>query len=158
MLTSQTDHKHFEFLWATWVILIKDLRIWLRQPVTIAATIVPPLVFLLVQALAAQAVGRSPVALVVEDSSPQAAQVAQAIRDADVFRLHEVDAAQAQVLLKKLDVVAVVTIPAGFSQRLQAHQGAMVNVTVNNLNLDFTNDIRRAVPDAITTYYAAQGD
>jgi len=32
-----------------------------------------------------------------------------------------------------------------------------VDVTVNNLNLDFTNDIRRAVPDAITRYYSAQG-
>jgi ABC-type transport system involved in multi-copper enzyme maturation permease subunit len=75
-----------------------------------------------------------------------------------VFRLKEVDAAQAQVLLKNLDVVAVVTIPADFSQRLQAHLGTTVDVTVNNLNLDFTNDIRRAVPDAITRYYLSQGD
>ena len=29
---------------------------------------------------------------------------------------------------------------------------------MNNLNLDFTNDIRRAVPDAITQYYQAQGN
>jgi ABC-type multidrug transport system permease subunit len=98
------------------------------------------------------------VALVVEDSGPQGTSMAQSIRDANVFRLHEVDAVRAQALLKNLDVVAVVTIPAGFSQRVQAHQAATVNVTVNNLNLDFTNDIRRAVPDAITRYYAAQGD
>jgi ABC-2 type transport system permease protein len=84
--------------------------------------------------------------------------MAQAIRDADVFRLQEVDASRAQTLLKNLDVVAVVTIPAGFSQRVQAHLAATINVTVNNLNLDFTNDIRRAVPDAITRYYAAQGN
>ncbi|MBV9258409.1 MAG: ABC transporter permease, partial [Ktedonobacteraceae bacterium] len=32
-----------------------------------------------------------------------------------------------------------------------------VDVTVNNLNLDFTNDIRRSVPDAITQFYHAQG-
>jgi ABC-type multidrug transport system permease subunit len=75
-----------------------------------------------------------------------------------VFRLREVDAARAQVLLKNLDVVAVVSIPAGFSQHVLAHQAATVDVTINNLNLDFTNDIRRAVPDAITRYYAAQGD
>jgi ABC-type multidrug transport system permease subunit len=30
-------------------------------------------------------------------------------------------------------------------------------VGINNLNLDFTSDIRRAVPDAITTYYAGLG-
>jgi ABC-type multidrug transport system permease subunit len=138
--------------------MIKDLQVWLRQPVTMAATVAPALFLILVELLGAQAVGRSPVALVVQDSSPQGMQMAQSIRDANVFRLHEVDAIRAQALLKNLDVVAVVTIPAGFSQRVQAHQAATVNVTVNNLNLDFTNDIRRAVPDAITRYYAAQGN
>jgi len=147
-----------EFFRATRVIMLKDLQVWLRQPVTLIATVAPAVILILVQLLGAQAVGRSPVALVVQDSGPQAARIAQAIRDADVFRLQEVDAARAQVLLRNLDVVAVVSIPAGFSQRVQAHQAATVDVTVNNLNLDFTNDIRRAVPDAITRYYAAEGD
>jgi ABC-2 type transport system permease protein len=154
----QVRHSVAEFFQATWVIFIKDLQVWLRQPVTIAATFVPPLVFLFVQAVGSVAVGRSPVALVILDKGPQGAQIAQAIRNADVFRLQEVDAAKAQSLLKNIDVVAVVTIPADFSQRLEAHQGATVDVTVNNLNLDFTNDIRRAVPDAITHYYLAQGN
>ena len=147
-----------DFLRTTWVILLKDLRVWLRQPANIAATIVPPLVILFVQALGAVAVGRSPVALVVQDTGPQGARIAQAIRDADVFRLSEVDGGQAQALLRNLDVVAIVTIPADFSARLLAHQPSPVEVTVNNLNLDFTNDIRRAVPDAVTQYYRAQGN
>jgi ABC-type multidrug transport system permease subunit len=147
-----------EFFRATWVIMLKDLQVWLRQPVTLIATVAPAVILILVEILGAQAVGRSPVALVVQDSGPEAVRIAQAIRDANVFRLQEVDAAQAQVLLKNLDVVAVVSIPAGFSQRVVAHQAATVDVTVNNLNLDFTNDIRRAVPDAITRYYAAQGN
>ena len=146
------------FLRATWLIFRKDLMVWLRQPTNMAATVLPPLVFLLVQALGAAAVGRSPVALVVQDSGAQGRLIAQAIRDADVFRLREVDASQAQALLHNLDVVAVVTIPAGFTGRVQAHQPAAIEVTVNNLNLDFTNDIRRAVPDAITQYYQAQGN
>ena len=147
-----------EFFRATQVIMLKDLQVWLRQPVTLIATVAPALILILVELLGAQAVGRSPVALVVQDSGPQGLQIAQAIRDANVFRLREVDAARAQVLLKNLDVVAVVSIPAGFSQHVLAHQAATVDVTINNLNLDFTNDIRRAVPDAITRYYAAQGD
>jgi ABC-type Na+ efflux pump permease subunit len=32
-----------------------------------------------------------------------------------------------------------------------------VGVTINNLNTDFTNDIRRAVPDTITQFYQQQG-
>jgi ABC-type multidrug transport system permease subunit len=157
-MNKQADNKILAFFRATWVIMLKDLQVWLRQPVTLAATVAPALILILVELLGAQAVGRSPVALVVQDNGPQATRMAQAIRDANVFRLQEVDAARAQALLKNLDVVAVVTIPAGFSQRTQAHAEAKLNVTVNNINLDFTNDIRRAVPDAITRYYAAQGD
>ena len=115
-----------DFLRASWFILRKDLQIWLRQPANISATIVPALVILFIQALGAQAVGRSPVALVVEDTGTQGALIAQAIRTADVFRLHEVDAVQAQAQLKNLDVVAIVTIPANFTARLQAHQPVQV--------------------------------
>lgn len=158
ILKNQAQKKVFEFLRSVWVLLIKDLRVWLRQPVTIVATFAPPLAFLLVQFLGAESVGRSPVALVDLDKGPQGTQIARAIRNANVFRLQEVDTARAQALLKNLDVVAVVTIPVGFSQSLEAHQGTTIDVTVNNLNLDFTNDIRRAVPDAITRYYIAQGD
>ncbi len=157
-MKNQAHSNISEFLRAASVIMLKDLQVWLRQPVTLIATVAPALILILVELLGAQAVGRSPVALVVQDRGPQGLQIAQAIRDANVFRLQEVDAASAQVLLKNLDVVAVVSIPAGFSQNAQAHQAATVDVTINNLNLDFTNDIRRAVPDAITRYYAAQGD
>ena len=52
----------------------------------------------------------------------------------------------------------MITIPPGFTSQVQAHQAAPLEVTINNLNLDFTNDIRRAVPDAITQYYLAQGN
>jgi len=157
-MDKKANNPILEFFLAARVIMTKDLQVWLRQPVMLVATIAPALVLLLVEMLAAQAVGRSPVALVIQDGGLQGARMAQAIQDADVFRIQQVDANKAQALLKNLDVVAVVTIPADFSQRLRAHQPAVVDVTVNNLNLDFTNDIRRAVPDAITRYYAAQGD
>ena len=146
-----------EFFRSTWLIMLKDLRVFLRQPTNLAVTFVPPLALLLVQALGASAVGRSPVALVVLDRGAEGARMAASIRAADVFRLHQVDAAQAAALLHNLDVVAVITIPADFSEELQSHRPAPIEVTVNNLNLDFTNDIRRAVPDAITRYYLAEG-
>ena len=157
-MKKQAYNPVLEFFRATEVIMRKDLQVWLHQPVTLLVTFAPALILILVELLGAQAVGRSPVALVVQDSGPQGLQMAQAIRDANVFRLQEVDATRAQTLLKNLDVVAVVTIPEGFSQGVQSRQAVTVNVTVNNLNLDFTNDIRRAVPDAITHYYAAQGE
>jgi ABC-type multidrug transport system permease subunit len=133
------------------------VRVWLRQPVNIAVTIIPPLGFLLVGALGAAAVGRSPVALVTLDSGSKGQEMAQIIHRADIFRITDATPSQARVLLNNIDVVAIITIPADFTQRVDAHLGVPIDVTVNNLNLDFTNDIRRSVPDAITQYYQAQG-
>ncbi len=146
-----------DFFRAIWVILRKDIRVWLRQPSTIAATFVPPIGFLLVGALGAAAVGRSPVALVNLDAGAKGAQMAQIFHSADVFRITDTNPRQAQSMLKNIDVVAIITIPADFTQRVEAHQAVPIDVTVNNLNLDFTNDIRRSVPDAITQFYQAQG-
>ena len=145
------------FVRTIWVILRKDLRVWLRQPMNISATFLPPTAFLLVGALGAAAVGRSPVALVNLDSSSKGVQMAQIFHEADVFRITDASPQQAQALLKNIDVVAVITIPADFTQRVATHEQAPIDVTVNNLNLDFTNDIRRSVPDAITQFYQAQG-
>lgn len=142
---------------SAWIIMKKDIGVWLRQPVNIAVTFLPPLAFLLVGALGAAAVGLSPVALVNLDSGAKGQQMAQIISNADVFRITDATPAQAQVLLNNVDVVAVITIPADFTQRVDAHLSAPIDVTANNLNLDFTNDIRRSVPDAITQYYQAQG-
>src|ERR1019366_4816266 len=145
------------FIRTVWAIFRKDLTVWLRNGRNVAATIAPPLVFLLVQALGAAAVGRSPVALVTLDRGPEGRQMQQIFHNADVFRITDATPAQAQALLKGIQVVAVITIPADFTQRVLAHDSAPVDVTLNNLNLDFTNDIRRSVPDAITQFYHAQG-
>src|SRR6266581_9149911 len=92
-----------------WVILRKDIRIWLRQPTNMATTFVPPLALLLVGALGAAAVGRSPVALVDLDTSTKGVQMAQIFHSADVFRITDTNPQQAQALLKNIDVVAVIT-------------------------------------------------
>lgn len=146
------------FFRTVWAILRKDLNIWLHRPLNMAATILPPLAFMLVEALGAAAVGHSPVALVQLDSGVRGVQMAHIIQTAGVFRVTAVSSEQqARAMLQNLDVVAIITIPADFTQRVQSQQPAPVDVTVNNLNLDFTNDIRRSVPDAITQFYQAQG-
>lgn len=145
------------FLHTVWAIFRKDITLWLLNRSNIAATIVPPIGFLLVGFLGAAAVGRSPVALVTLDQGPKGIQMQQIFHQADVFRITDASPQQAQVLLNNIQVVAVITIPADFTQRVSTHESSPVMVTVNNLNLDFTNDIRRAVPDVITQFYQAQG-
>lgn len=141
-----------------WAIIRKDLAIWIRQPTNLTVTFVPAVAFLLVNALGAAAVGRNPVALVTLDHGPKGIQMQQIFHQTDVFRITDATPRQAELLLKNIQVVAVITIPADFTQRVAAHETTPVDVRVNNLNLDFTNDIRRSVPDAITQFYQAQGD
>ena len=127
----------------------KDFRIWLRQPVAIAATIVPPLVFMLVILVSAGAVGRNPVALVVLDRGEPATRLASTLEHSSAFRVVRSDPSAAERQLADLTVSAVITIPAGFSDRFQSGQADPVTIHVNNLNLDFTNDLRRSLPAAM---------
>jgi ABC-2 type transport system permease protein len=144
------------FVRTVWAICQKDLRVWLRQPANVAITVLPALALLFVDALSAGAVGSSPVALVTLDHGTKGQQMAQIIRRADLFRTRDATPAEAQALYRNLDVVAILTIPATFTQAIDAHEPAHIEVQINNLNTDFTNDIRRAVPDAITQFYQQQ--
>ena len=82
----------------------------------------------------------------------------QIIHNANVFRITDATPSQAQALLNHIDVIAIITIPADFTQRVDAHMAVPIDVTVNNLNLDFTNDLRRSLPAAIAAFYGAQPD
>lgn len=145
------------FVHAVWAIYRKDLAVWQHNPGILIATIISPLLLLLLIAVEVGAVGLSPVALVTLDAEPSGVQMQQIFHQADVFRITDASAEQAQVLLNHLDVAAAITIPADFTARFQAHESSPIDLALNNLNLDFVNDIRRAVPDAITQFYAAQG-
>ena len=145
------------FVRAVWTICKKDIRVWLRQPANVAITVLPALALLFIDALSAGAVGLSPVALVTLDHGIKGQQMAQVIHQADLFRVSDATPAQARALYQNLDVVAILTIPANFTRAIEAHQPTHIEVQINNLNADFTNDIRRAVPDAITQLYQQQG-
>lgn len=141
---------------AVLAIIGKDLRIFFRRPTTVAVTLVPPIIFLLIILISAGAVGRNPVALVVLNDGPRAHALASVIESSSAFRVRRADPGEAARLLSNLDVAAVVTIPADFDRLFEAHETDPVTIQVNNLNLDFTNDLRRSLPAAITTFYAQQ--
>lgn len=143
---------------AVWTLIRKDVSVWLRQPSAITATLLPPLLFIPVLYVAASAVGRNPVAVVAGDSGPRAQQLIRILDNSDAFLPRLATASEAQRELNDLDVSAVITIPPDFDQRYLAHQADPVTIQINNLNLDFTNDLRRSLPMAITEFYAAQPD
>ena len=143
---------------AVLAIAAKDILTWFRTPSAIVASLLPPLAFLLIIFVVAGAVGRNPIALVVEDSGPQSQRLVSILEDSDAFRVQRATPVEATHLLDTLQVAAVITVPASFDDDYQAHRSDPVSVQINNLNLDFTNDLRRSVPAAITGFYADQPD
>lgn len=141
---------------AIWVVARKDITVWLCRPTNVAATVMPSLVFFIIIVLSAQAVGRNPVAVVDLSKGPESARLLTILHHSDAFVPHDLSPQAAQQALAHLEVAAVITIPAQFDIRFAAHRVAPVDREINNLNLDFTNDLRRALPTAITRLYAEQ--
>ncbi|MGN6346891.1 MAG: ABC transporter permease [Candidatus Nitrosocosmicus sp.] len=136
-------------------IVRKDIGIWLRQPTSIAATILPAVAFMIILYFGAQAVGRNPIALVTESNGPFAQELEKTLRESDAFNVVLITTSQqsAEEALRQLKVAAVITIPNNFDTNLESHKPDPVAIHINNLNLDFTNDLRRSLPAAITDFY-----
>src|SRR5690349_1336285 len=142
-------------------IVRKDIGVWLRQPTAITATILPAIAFMIILYFGAQAVGRNPVALVVQDNGPHAQELVGILNSSDAFKVSLVTSKQdeAEQALKHIQVAAVIIIPSNFDTAYDAHKSDPVTIHINNLNLDFTNDLRRSLPAAISEFYSGtQGD
>jgi ABC-2 type transport system permease protein len=96
------------------------------------------------------------VAMVVQDTGPHAQELVKILSDSDAFKIAMITTAQqnAEEALKQLKVAAVITIPSNFDAAFNSHKPDPVTIHINNLNLDFTNDLRRSLPAAITEFYA----
>jgi len=137
-----------------WACARKDVRSALTDRLfTIMGLFVPANVLVLMS-LFVLAGSNAPTAVVMQDSGPYAQAFYQAMSQAHSFRLQITSAAEAERLIAAGGIVAVVTIPPEFDLRIQQNQPVQVGVEINNLNTDFTNDIRRAIPLSITSFYA----
>lgn len=135
-------------------VALKDIRIALTERLFTAISIIIPVNFLVLFLLFVLTGGQAPTAVVMEDQGPYAQQFLAAMQGAHSFIIRQTTAEEAQRLMAQGNIVAIVTVPANFDAALQASQSIDLPVVVNNLNVDYTNDIRRAVPLAITSFYA----
>jgi ABC-2 type transport system permease protein len=137
-----------------WACMKKDMRsTWTDRTLIILGSLVP-LNFLILLSLMVLSGGYAPTVVVMQDTGPYAQQFYTAMSGAHSFLLRKASATEADQLLQTGRIVAVVTIPPDFDARIQQNQPVQVKVDINNLNTDFTNDIRRAVPLSITSFYA----
>lgn len=133
---------------------VKDLRLSLIDRVFTVIGVVIPINFLLLFMLFALSGGQAPTAVVLEDQGPLAQKFVDAMDRAHSFIITRTDAASAENLIQTGKIVAVVTVPSGFDADLRAGRRVELPVQINNLEQDFTNDIRRAVPLSVTSFYS----
>lgn len=137
-----------------WACMKKDIKTALTERTfTIIGALVPLNVILLL-GLFVVGGGLAPTAVVMLDTGPYAQQFYDAMSKAHSFRLQKVSEQEASSLMNAGRIVAIVTVPSEFDARIRQNQPVQVKVLINNLNTDFTNDIRRAVPLSITSFYA----
>jgi len=137
-----------------WACAKKDFQAALTDRLFTVLSLFVPVNLLILMSLFVLAGSNAPTAVVMEDQGPYAQAFYQAMSQAHSFRLQITSAAEAEHLITAGQTVAVVTIPADFDAKVQRNQPVQVGVKINNLNTDFTNDIRRAIPLSITSFYA----
>ena len=133
---------------------LKDIKSSLTERAFLLTSVIIPINFLLLFLLFALTGGQAPTALVLGDKGPYAQQFVSAMEHSHSFIIKETSASDAENLIQKGLVVAIVTVPANFDAALKSGNQVELSVVINNLNVDFTNDVRRAVPLAITSFYA----
>ncbi|HEU0133082.1 MAG TPA: ABC transporter permease [Mycobacteriales bacterium] len=138
--------------------LALQLRTFARTPLTTILALVLPVNLLLLLSLFALTGYRAPTALVLGEDTPHARAFVQALDDTHhSFDLRPMDLATAQRKLKEARLVAIVEIPPGFDAGVRAGRTVPVNLTIDNVNVDLTEDVRRAVPAAAALFAQRNG-
>ncbi len=142
---------HSRILWAC---VKKDFHISLTERIFLITLIMIPLQYLLLFIIFVMPSDHAPTAVVMLDHGTYAQQLFDSMGRANSFRAFQATPQDAANQMKAGKIVAIVTIPADFDTRVQHKQEVPVSVQINNLDTDFTDDLRRAVPLSITLFYA----
>jgi ABC-2 type transport system permease protein len=68
------------------------------------------------------------------------------------YGLQYMDAKHAEQALRRGDVAAILTVPAGFSQSIAAHRMIRIPFQVDNVNADLTDDVERGIPSVAVNF------
>lgn len=137
-----------------WACARKDVRSTLTEKVFLVTMTIIPVSYFFLLMLFILSADQAPTAVVMQENGPYAQMLYDAMANAHSFALRQTSAAEAERLIDSGSIVAVVTIPANFDSAIANDQPVDVGVRINNLDTDFTADIRRAVPLSITSFYA----
>lgn len=139
---------------AAFHIMMNDLRLNLVSPFATILSLIVPINFLILFVLFAIGGAEVPVSVVAAGNGHYDVSFFQALHNALTFHIHRASSQSiGQQLIQIHKSVATIQIPNGFSSAVATGQTAHVSLTLNNLNKDFADDVRRAMPLAILNFY-----
>ncbi len=138
-----------------------DLIRWTRMPTAIISSFIPPLGMMAVLVTLSLAVLQQPIALVVEGNGVYSRKMQSIIEsDTDAYvnydfstKIKPVDAQTAWRWLENQQVAAIITVPVDFDQKVREGE-AKLYLTLNNIDIDFADDIRRSVDRSVAHFDA----
>lgn len=100
----------------------------------------------------------APVALIDLDRGRYSQPLIDALLGAHhSFALKYIDEGEAHARLMSGRLAGIITIPAGFSAAIDEGRTVPLDVRIDNVNIDLTHDVQRALPAAIVAFGRAQG-
>lgn len=95
----------------------------------------------------------APVALIDLDGGPYARSFIEALDAAHhSFSLRFIDRDAANEALASGRLVGMITIPEGFSAQVEQGETVPIDVVIDNVNVDLTHDVQRALPAAVVAF------
>jgi ABC-2 type transport system permease protein len=132
-----------------WSLAQLDLLLWRRMPWAIASALIPPIGMAIMLIVLSLTVTQEPVALVIQSHGAYTTQMVEMIQaDTDSYIISIMSEQEATQALHNQEIAAVITIPPDFDQRVIAHT-ARLQLTLNNIDIDFSDDIRRSVERSV---------
>jgi ABC-2 type transport system permease protein len=124
-----------------------------RARMFIALTMIQAVTFLFLVSLFGLTGSRAPTAIITEDQGLYAREfIAQLAATHHSFDLRSMDQASAVAGLHRGSLVAIITLPKDFSYAMAHGQELTIQVSIDNVNTDMTDDIQRALPSAIVAF------
>jgi ABC-2 type transport system permease protein len=130
-----------------------ELHYLRRSKTFLALVLLEAVTFLVLVSLFGLTGSKAPTAIIDRDNTPASRAFVHYLDQAHrSFRLETMSREQADAKMNSGTLVARIIVPRGFGTNVLAHRTVDLPLVVDNVDTDFTNDIRRALPSAIAAF------
>jgi ABC-2 type transport system permease protein len=123
----------------TWPLVRKDMLLWLRVPQSIMVTLLIPIIIMTVAMLADTVQQQLSVAVV--DESGSAEVITNEIEASPYFNPLPATGHEAEAWLHQDGIVAVISIPADYSESVAAREPVIIEMNIRNRDEDLTRNM-----------------